>query len=170
MAEIHSLQNAEEKQSLILAQSRSLLAQLQEFHRGQEILQVIRYLSETVPHILQADLYEQDPQSEPYYLEFSYTNFSHTQVSSLQLNEAQFSGSTFENATITNFVCIHCGFWKANFQNARLLSVDFSHADLIGADFTGAELIDVSLNGAHLNGAIWTDERVCTRGSVGMCQ
>ena len=170
MVEVLNLQNAEERQTLILAHSRALLAQLQELHRGQEIIQLIRYLSEITPHVLRADLYEQDPQSEPYYLDFSYTDFSGTEVSSLQLNEAQFSGSTFKHAAISNFQCERCGFWKADFQNARLLSVDLSHSDLTGANFMGAELVDLLLDGAQLGGVTWTDGNICAAGSIGVCQ
>ena len=61
MAEVLNLQNVEERQTLILAHSQALLAQLQKLHRGQEIIQLIRYLSEIAPHMLHADVFEQDP-------------------------------------------------------------------------------------------------------------
>lgn len=53
---------------------------------------------------------------------------------------------------------------KARLNHARLTGADLSFADLAGADLAGAEL-----TATRLGHAIWSDGRVCSRDSIGVC-
>ncbi len=58
----------------------------------------------------------------------------------------------------------------ANLMLANLTKVSLLDADLRGANLTGANLTGAILIAAKLGNAIWTDGRVCAKGSVGECR
>ncbi len=58
---------------------------------------------------------------------------------------------------------------EANLSMANLTKVNLLDADLSGANLRGANLQGAILMKARLDGATWTDGRVCAAGSVGEC-
>jgi uncharacterized protein YjbI with pentapeptide repeats len=48
--------------------------------------------------------------------------------------------------------------------------VNFVDARLQGANLKGADLTGARFDSADLEGAVWTDGRVCAAGSVGSCK
>ena len=47
---------------------------------------------------------------------------------------------------------------------------DFSNANLSGANFNGAQIRGANFMGANLSGAIWTDGKICSTPSIGVCR
>jgi len=91
-------------------------------------------------------------------------NFSH---SILQL--ASLKGA---NLTLANLEGAHMhgvNLQQANLMLANLSKVNLLDADLSGANLQGANLQGALLMKARLDGATWTDGRVCATGSVGEC-
>lgn len=91
-------------------------------------------------------------------------NFSFAIMQLVNLKDADLMLANFENAHLH----------AANLQGANLMMANLQKSNLLDADLSGANLQGANLNGAILikakfDGAVWTDGRVCAKGSVGEC-
>ncbi len=88
----------------------------------------------------------------------------------LDLQTADVSDADFTDADLN-----HASFFAANagktvFAGADLSGANFTRANLVGADFRGAKVDQMTLFiGSRLAGAIWIDGRICSPGSIGVC-
>jgi hypothetical protein len=76
------------------------------------------------------------------------------------LEGANLMGANLEGADLTDAVLEDASLEKANLKKAVLFGASLDHATVDGADFSGANLED----------ATWTDNRVCKKGSIGVCK
>lgn len=155
--------------SIILNKTRNIISDLKEQNRSEKIIEILRFISQEYPQILEADIFEQDPQSDPYFIDLSHTNFSGKEFEIMELEHVKLSWSDFSNSKMYNVVCKSCGLSGANFINTDFMLVDFSDSDLICANFTGADIRRIQFGNADLSGAIWTNGHKCHTGSIGKC-
>ncbi len=122
-------------------------------------------------------------------------NWSNCQMAAARLSNADLSGALMKNMNLSradlrgsqlmganlSFSNLSAALLNdADVRQATLVGVNLSGADLEGAifdgadlsyvDFGGANLAGASFNGAKLDKAIWHDGRICTEGSLGVCQ
>ncbi|MCU7930466.1 MAG: pentapeptide repeat-containing protein [Candidatus Thiodiazotropha sp. (ex Codakia rugifera)] len=93
---------------------------------------------------------------------------------------ANFSRSIFQLANLkdTNLMLSnleHAHLHGVNLQNANLMLANLAGASLFDADLSGANLRGANLLGAIIikakfDNAIWTDGRICAKGSIGECR
>ena len=155
--------------SIILAKTRNLISGLKKQKQSEKIVEVLRFVSQAYPQILEADIFEQDPQSDPYFIDLSDIDFSDIEFAIMEIERAQLSGSNFSNGRIYNVACKECGLSGANFTNTDFMGVDFSDSDLTFSNFTGADIRHIHFGDADLSGATWTDGSKCHTGSIGKC-
>jgi uncharacterized protein YjbI with pentapeptide repeats len=105
-------------------------------------------------------------------------------VLTLTINEGYtFSPADLQTLKNTN-ACVDCDLTGADLTGADLQIANLSGANLSGANLSGANLsnawlVDSNLSkakitktifdGATLDGAVWTDGKLCADGSMGMC-
>ena len=110
----------------------------------------------------------------------STTNLSGQAVSGPSLVKANLSGAKLNGAKLSGV-----GLWGVNLSGADLRGADLTGADLsswksswsaadikdynVDMNLTGRDLIGWNLSGADLSHAIWTDLRVCSTPSIGVC-
>jgi uncharacterized protein YjbI with pentapeptide repeats len=157
--------------SILIARTHSTINRLRELDRKAEIVNILRYVSETQPHILHGDVFEQDPQSAPYFVDLSNIDLSHTEFSIMKIAHARLWGANFTDATFYNFTCSNCGLSGASFRNAEFNLAVLDGSDITDADFRGAKNVQhVYLGNAILDRAKWTDGLLCKEGSIGECK
>ncbi|WP_180961104.1 pentapeptide repeat-containing protein [Shewanella sp. GutCb] len=170
ITDILSSEGAELSHYAAIARSRALFFRLQELERKEEMINVLRYLSEASPDILRGSPFEQDQQASQYYIDFSYSNLSSSDIQIMELEDMIFISSNFEQSSFYNFSCEACSFTASSFRNADFLMVSLAGSDLTDVDFTGSNIGEVDLEGAILDYAKWSDGRVCVKGSIGICK
>ncbi|VAW86942.1 hypothetical protein MNBD_GAMMA17-1506 [hydrothermal vent metagenome] len=122
-------------------------------------------------------------------------NWSNCQMAAARLSNANLSGALMKNMNLSradlrgsqlmganlSFSNLSAALLNdADVRQATLVGVSLSGTDLEGAifdgadlsyaDFGGANLAGASFNGTKLDKAIWHDGRICTEGSLGVCQ
>jgi uncharacterized protein YjbI with pentapeptide repeats len=166
----HLTISSENSSSVIIASTRALFMRLRQLERQNEIVNVLRFVSEVDPEILKGDVFEQDPQSDAYFVDLSGIQLSGISIDIIEAEGLRLSGATFDNSTFHHFSCTRCGFSGGTFKN-----VDFTQVSLVGSDFTGANFLgsnidEVDLDGAIFDAAIWSDGRKCSEQSRGACK
>jgi hypothetical protein len=91
-------------------------------------------------------------------------------LASTVLRQANLNGANLLRADLRA-----AGLREANLVGAVLRDADLSRADLRDANLghaslQGATLLNADLSGARLDGATWTDGRVCAPDSIGACR
>ncbi len=168
-AQLMASNNLPSSDSVLIARTRTTINRLRELERKAEIVAILRYISEAEPHILHGDVFEQDPQSEPYFVDLSNIDLSNTRISIMEIEYARLWGANFTHATFSNFTCSECGLAGASFRNAEFSSTVLDGFDLTNADFRGANVKHVYFGDAILDRAKWTDGRLCKESSIGEC-
>ncbi len=97
-------------------------------------------------------------------------NLSRADLRGSQLMGVNFSFSNLSAALLNDADVRHAILVGVNLSGTDLEGAIFDGADLSYADFGGANLAGASFNGAKLDKAIWHDGRICTEGSIGVCQ
>lgn len=92
------------------------------------------------------------------------TNLTSASVTDVFLARADLLGANLSNANFSRSVLT-----RANLRATNLSNTVFIDADLSGADLTGAGISTTNWKGANLSEAIWTDGRICAKGSIGAC-
>ena len=159
----------EDSSSVVIARTRAILYQLQQLNRKNEIINILRFISEVHPEILKGDVFEQDPQSERYFVDFSNVRLSEVSLGIIQISDLRIWFSNFDDSSFYNFACERCGFTGSSFKNAEFYDVNFEGSDFSGANFTGSNIKDAHIEGADFEGAIWSDGRKCGKYSIGKC-
>jgi uncharacterized protein YjbI with pentapeptide repeats len=91
----------------------------------------------------------------------SYVVFHVSDSIGADFSQADLQGATFFTSNIEG----------GNFSGSNLKGVNFTRANLSKANFQGAQIDRTTLFiHAKLDGAIWTDGRVCAAGSDGACK
>jgi uncharacterized protein YjbI with pentapeptide repeats len=91
----------------------------------------------------------------------SYVVFHIANTKAADFSEADLQGATFFTSNSS----------ETNFSGANLKGVNFTRSNLSSANFQGAQMDKATLFiHAKLDGAIWTDGRVCAAGSDGSCK
>ncbi|MBT2989194.1 MAG: pentapeptide repeat-containing protein [Candidatus Thiodiazotropha sp. (ex Ctena orbiculata)] len=96
---------------------------------------------------------------------FERANFSRSIFQLANLKEANLRLSNLEFAHLHGVNLRNANLMFANLSGASLFDADLSGADLRGANLVGAILIK-----AKLDGATWTDGRICAEDSIGECR
>ncbi|MEW8508104.1 MAG: pentapeptide repeat-containing protein [Candidatus Thiodiazotropha sp.] len=96
---------------------------------------------------------------------FERANFSRSIFQLANLKEANLMLSNLEYAHMHGVNLQNANLMFANLSGASLFDADLSGADLRGANLVGAILIK-----AKLDGATWTDGRICAQDSIGECR
>lgn len=96
------------------------------------------------------------------------------------LNESNLLGVNLSGADMAYAEIQSSDLSYANLEGVRLLGADLKqtdlrysnlkNADLSYADLSGAMLAGANMSNANFENAIWTDGRLCKKGSVGSCQ
>jgi uncharacterized protein YjbI with pentapeptide repeats len=155
--------------SVIIARTRALFYRLRQLDRKNEIVNVLRFISEVSPEILKGDVFEQDPQSDRYFVDFSNIQLSGTSLEIIEVSDLRIWFSNFNYSYFDNFSCEGCGFTGSSFKNAEFNDVNFEGSDFSGANFTGSNIEDAYIKGANFEGATWSDGRKCGQKSIGKC-
>ncbi len=161
--------SAEESYSIAIARTRALFTRLQQLRRKDELINVLRFISEVDPVMLKGDVFEQDPQSDRYFVDLSGVELSSSNIDIIAVEGLRIWGADFDNTTFYNFECDGCGFANSTFRDAEFNDVSFVNSDLTAVDFEGSNVDSVDLDGAILDSAKWSDGRVCAKKSIGMC-
>lgn len=82
-------------------------------------------------------------------------NLEQAEMEGANLMEANLEGANLQDAVLDD-----ASFEQANLKKAILSGASLDHASIEGADFSGANLED----------ATWIDNRVCKKGSIGVCK
>ncbi len=169
-AQLVTARNVPNSDSVLIARTRSTINRLRELDRKVEIVNFLRYVSEAQPHIIHGDIFEQDSQSDPYFVDLSNIDLSNTKISIMETEHVRLWGANFTDATFYNFTCSECGLTGASFRNAEFSFAVLDGSDLTDADFRGANVKHVYFGNAILDRAKWTDGRLCKEGSIGECK
>lgn len=167
--QILSVEYTEITDSIIIAKSRSTLKVLKQNEQKDEIINMLRLLSEVAPHLLNGDVFEQDPQSEPYFIDFSRQDLSHSLINIIEMEQLRFWYSNFNQTHFYNFSCEQCSLSGSSFIKATFTEVSFAGSDLRSSDFTQSNIQSAYLEGALLGGATWSNGKLCTQDSIGSC-
>lgn len=107
-------------------------------------------------------------------------NLSFSKLTDAILNESNLLGTNLSGADMAYAEMTKSDFSYANLEDVRLIganlqSSDLRYANLKNADLSFADLSNVLLAGANLSNVkldntIWTDGRICKKGSIGACQ
>lgn len=97
-------------------------------------------------------------------MRLSRADFSAARLDGADLSYSELAVARLRDASLNEAVLMGASLRGADLTGAQLVGARLSYADLLGADLTGA-----NLSAALLDNAIWTDGRVCARGSVGRC-
>lgn len=97
-----------------------------------------------------------------------------TNLAGARLHRARLQGADLRFAKLSLAGLEDANLAKANLTGADLARARLQNASLEGANLTHAKLLDANLDQARLtrarlDRAIWTDGRMCARGSVGRC-
>lgn len=165
----HLAEPMEVRSSVIIARTRALFHRLRQLDRKNEIVNVLRFISEVSPEILRGDVFEQDSQSDQYFVDFSNIQLSRVSLDIIELSGLRIWSSNFDNSTFYNFSCKGCGFTGSSFIGAEFNIVNFEGSDFSGANFTDSNIGDAFIEGANFENATWTDGRKCGEKSIGKC-
>lgn len=77
-----------------------------------------------------------------------------------EMEGANLMGANLEGANLTDAVMEDASLENANLKKAVLFGASLDHATIDGVDFSWANLED----------ATWIDNRVCKKGSIGVCK
>lgn len=86
-----------------------------------------------------------------------------------QLSEANLSYASLESANLSQANLSKAKLVGANLNNANLTKANLVAADLSYADLSNAVLLNVHVLNTRFDHAIWTDGRLCGRGSIDQC-
>ena len=131
---------------------------------------VIRFISEVTPEILEGDVFEQDPQSDQYFIDFSGIELSNSLLEIIKIEGLRSWNANFNNSSFDNFSCTGCAFTGSSFENAEFINVAFDNCDLTGTNFFNSNIHNVDVDGSKFDGAIWSDGRICGENSIGKCK
>ena len=92
-------------------------------------------------------------------VKFSSANFAGAALSGSNFIKLDLNGSSFAGATLEACTFVEC----------EAPRIDFSGANLKMASFFQAAVSAANLEQAQLDGAIWLDKQVCSKGSLGKC-
>ncbi|SMF77351.1 pentapeptide repeat-containing protein [Pseudobacteriovorax antillogorgiicola] len=108
------------------------------------------------------------------------SNFSAAQLKGqINFSGSDLSGTTFAGASFSLGIDFSAARLQgANFQGATWqpsskatsFNINFADADLRGANFLRSDVTGLNFSGAQLEGATWTDGRICSEQSVGVCR
>lgn len=162
--------NSENSESpFILARTRALIYRLHQLERKEEIVNTLRFISEVTPEILRGDVFEQDPQSDPYFVDLSNIDLSKSDIEVIEAYDMRAWNSMFNGSSFHNFSCIGCGFNHSSFRNARFSYTNLEYSDFTGANLFGSNIEEAFIEGAIFDDAVWSDGRKCAKGSIGQC-
>lgn len=82
------------------------------------------------------------------------------QLEQAGLEGANLMGANLEGANLQDAVLDDASMEKTNLKKAILTGASLDHATVDDADFSGANLEDVT----------WLDNRICKKGSIGICK
>jgi len=107
--------------------------------------------------------------------DLSRANLSNTVLKAADLQSAQLRSADLSYANLEGADLRSADLRAANLKGALLRGANLSQSDLRDADLGYANLQAANLDGVSLSGtkfdqAIWTDGRVCAKGSVGECR
>lgn len=154
---------------VIIARTRALFVRLRQLHRQNEIVNVLRFISEVAPEILEGDVFEQDPQSEQCFIDLSGVQLENISIGIFEIKGLRIWAANFDNSSFYNFSCDECGFSNSTFKNVDFNSVSITNSDFTGANFLGSNIEGVEVEGSIFDGAIWSNGKVCSKKSVGKC-
>ena len=166
----HLIDSSESNPSVVIARTRALFIRLKQLERQNEIVNVLRFISEVYPEILKGDVFEQDPQSDPYFVDLSGLQLQDTLIDIIETEDLRLWNANFDNSTFYNFSCIRCGFSGATFKNVDFTQVSLIDSDFTGSNFNGSNIEKVDIDGAIFDEAIWSDGRKCSEQSIGTCK
>ena len=89
---------------------------------------------------------------------------AHARLTGARLDYSSLGISDLREADLRQAVLVGTVLRGADLRGAHLYKANLAYANLSGAQIEGADF-----RGALLDQAIWTDQRVCARGSVGRC-
>jgi len=101
--------------------------------------------------------------------DLSYGNFSLVNFKFSNFNNSNLLGSVFRKANLSHTTMLNSNLSFSILQDADLSYADLKNAILTNADLSGATITGIKLNGANLENAIWVDQHVCQKGSIGKC-
>jgi len=105
-------------------------------------------------------------------------------MASMRLDGSNFQGANLSFTILQLASLVKVNFSLANLEGAHMHGVNLREANLMLANLTGVNLLDADLRGANLrganlqgallmkarlDGATWTDGRVCAAESIGEC-
>lgn len=116
------------------------------------------------------------PDDVPSYIELDMSQekmpnayFSKAVIFDVAMVESKLHKANFSQAQITSTDFSNADLREANFKDATLIDVEFGDADLRKANFLGATMTNIGWESAKLEGAIWSDGRICGKRSLGSC-
>jgi uncharacterized protein YjbI with pentapeptide repeats len=99
------------------------------------------------------------------------TKFHGSKLSYVVFHIANTAGADFSQADLQGATFFTSNSAGANFSGANLKGVNFTRSNLASANFQGAQMDKTTLFiHAKLDGATWTDGRICAAGSDGVCK
>jgi hypothetical protein len=155
--------------SVIIARTRALFHRLRQLDRKNEIVNVLRFISEVSPEILKGDVFEQDPQSNRYYVDFSNIQLSEVSLETIEVSGLRMWFANFNDSSFDNFSCEGCGFTGSSFKNVEFNDVNFEGSDFSGANFTDSNIEEAYIEEANFIDALWSDGKKCGQKSIGKC-
>jgi len=71
--------------SVVIARSLALFMRLRQLNRKDEIINVLRFISEAKPELIDGDVFEQDLQSDRYFIDFSGVDLSDSDIEIMEI-------------------------------------------------------------------------------------